>query len=114
MCIRDRLEPRAILAELRRRGVRRLFVEGGGVTVSRFLAAGCLDRLQLCVAPVVIGSGRPALRLPEITRMAEALRLAPLTLPMGCDTLFAAELTRRPLETGLARQPQEIVMADAG
>src|SRR4051794_2826875 len=33
------LAPAAIVAELARRGLRRLFVEGGGVTVSRFLAA---------------------------------------------------------------------------
>ena len=50
--------PRAVLDRLAGRGLRRVFVEGGGVTVSRFLAAGCLHRLQITVAPLIIGSGR--------------------------------------------------------
>ena len=36
----------------------RVFVEGGGVTVSRFLEADLLDRLQIAIAPVLIGEGR--------------------------------------------------------
>ncbi len=66
VCImpRPRFSPVEVLAQLRTRGVRRLFVEGGGVTISRFLAAGCLDRLHLVVAPVVLGAGRPGLDLP--------------------------------------------------
>src|SRR5690349_1664728 len=34
----------AVLRALAQRGLRRIFVEGGGITVSRFLAAGALDR----------------------------------------------------------------------
>ncbi|MDB5374278.1 MAG: riboflavin biosynthesis protein RibD, partial [Belnapia sp.] len=66
----------AILAALAARGLRRIFVEGGGVTVSRFLAAGCLDRLHVTVAPVLLGSGIPAFTLPEAARIADGLRFA--------------------------------------
>ena len=52
--------PAALLQLLRERGCARVFIEGGGVTVSAFLEAGLLDRLHLAVAPVIIGSGRPA------------------------------------------------------
>ena len=52
----------------------RVFVEGGGITVSRFLAAGCLHRLQITVAPLIIGSGRPSITLPEIERVSAGLR----------------------------------------
>ena len=45
------------------RGCSRVFVEGGGVTVSAFLEANLLDRLHLAIAPVLIGDGRPAIRL---------------------------------------------------
>ena len=48
--------------------------EGGGITVSRFLQAGLLDRLHVTVAPMLIGSGRPALTLPPIGTLAQALR----------------------------------------
>ncbi|MCS6878929.1 MAG: RibD family protein [Geminicoccaceae bacterium] len=105
-----RLEPRTVLSVLRARGVRRLFVEGGGTTVSRFLAAGCLDALHLCVAPVIIGSGRAALALPAISRMDEAMRLAPEPIRLGEDWLFYCRLRRAPLA---ARQTQEIEVADA-
>ncbi len=104
-----RLEPRTVLAALFDRGIRRLFVEGGGMTVSRFLAAGCLDALHLCVAPVIIGSGRDALSLPAIARMDEAIRLAPEVMRLGEDWLFYCRLRRAPLP---ARQAQEIDMAD--
>lgn len=104
-----RLEPRTVLAALRARGIRRLFVEGGGMTVSRFLAAGCLDALHLCIAPVIIGSGRDALSLPAIARMDEAIRLSPEVVRLGEDWLFYCRLRRAPLAT---RQPQEIDVAD--
>ena len=43
-------------------------VEGGGITVSRFLAAGCLDRLHVTIAPLLLGSGIPAFTLPGVAR----------------------------------------------
>ena len=46
----------ALTTALEARGLHVLFVEGGGVTVSRFIAQGCLDRLHLSVAPVIIGA----------------------------------------------------------
>lgn len=83
------LAPAAILAALAERGLHRVLVEGGGGTVSRFLAAGCLHRLQLAVAPLIIGSGRPVLTLPVIAELGAALRPACRTWPLGDDVLFA-------------------------
>jgi riboflavin biosynthesis pyrimidine reductase len=57
-------EAAQVLRLLRARGFARVFVEGGGVTVSTFLQANLLDRLQIAIAPVLIGNGRPAIRLP--------------------------------------------------
>lgn len=102
------LAPRRVLEVLRARGLVRLFVEGGGVTVSRFLAARCLDALHLCVAPVIIGSGRDALSLPAIARMDEAIRLVPEVLPLGGDWLFYCRLRRTTLP---ARQAKQVEMA---
>jgi diaminohydroxyphosphoribosylaminopyrimidine deaminase/5-amino-6-(5-phosphoribosylamino)uracil reductase len=89
--------PEAVLGALRARGIARLFIEGGGVTVSRFLAAGCLDELQLCTAPVIIGSGRPALSLSPIATMADALRPAAECLEQGADRLWRLRFVRRQL-----------------
>lgn len=69
------------------RGLTWLFVEGGGVTVSRFLAAGMLDRLQIVVAPVILGSGRPGLQLPEINDLARAIWPRVRRFMLGADML---------------------------
>lgn len=72
---RRSLAPANVLNELAARGVRRLFVEGGGVTVSRFLAAAAVHQLQLCISPIVLGKGRRALDLASSGSVAKALRL---------------------------------------
>jgi len=82
------IDVHALLATLAGRGIGSLLVEGGGVTVSRFLAAGALTRLQITVAPVIIGSGRPGLTLPAIARMDEALRPPIRRFEFGDDVLF--------------------------
>ena len=58
------------------------------MTVSRFLEDGCLDRLQITVAPVILGSGRPSITLPEINDVAHGLRPPMRTHRLGQDTLF--------------------------
>jgi diaminohydroxyphosphoribosylaminopyrimidine deaminase / 5-amino-6-(5-phosphoribosylamino)uracil reductase len=83
-----RLPPGMVLDALAERGLKRVFVEGGGVTVSRFLAAGCLHRLQITVAPLIIGSGRPSITLPEIQRISAGLRPEVRRFELGPDVLF--------------------------
>jgi riboflavin-specific deaminase-like protein len=82
------LSARAVRDVLRARGYRRHYIEGGGVTVSRFLEAGCLDRLQVTVSPLIIGSGRPAITLPEVTTLADGLRPKTRRFDLGDDVMF--------------------------
>jgi riboflavin-specific deaminase-like protein len=82
------IAPRRIVAALRARGLTRLLVEGGGDTVSRFFAASQLDRLQLIVAPCLLGGGRPALRSPLAKRMKEAIRPSGRPHILGREVLF--------------------------
>ncbi|HSO84073.1 RibD family protein [Thiocapsa sp.] len=91
--VSDGLDLGALLGGLAERGLRRIFIEGGGTTVSRFLQAGLLSRLQIAVAPLVIGSGRPGVRLPPTERLADALRPATRIFRMGEDVLFDFELS---------------------
>ena len=84
----------AILALLRGRGLRRIFVEGGGVTVSRFLAAGALDRLHVTVAPLVMGGGVPAFPLPPVERLEDGRRFAWTAHRIGADVLLDIALVR--------------------
>jgi diaminohydroxyphosphoribosylaminopyrimidine deaminase / 5-amino-6-(5-phosphoribosylamino)uracil reductase len=82
------LAPKDIRAALAERGLGLLFIEGGGVTISRFLMAGALDRLQLTVAPVILGSGRPSLSLPEIAEPCQGLRPRLRRFAVGEDMLY--------------------------
>lgn len=77
---------------LRARGCARVFVEGGGVTVSQFLEANLLDRLQIAIAPVLIGQGRPAIRFAPQDRLRDCRRPRYRVFRMGGDVLFDCEL----------------------
>jgi riboflavin biosynthesis pyrimidine reductase len=78
----------AIVQQLDRRGLRRLFVEGGGVTVSHFLEARLFDRLHIAVSPVFVGNGRPGIVLPQVKRLDQALRPRVTRYCSGEDVLF--------------------------
>jgi riboflavin-specific deaminase-like protein len=81
-----------LLNALRTRGGRRIFVEGGGVTVSAFLEADLLDRLHMAIAPLIIGDGRPAIRLPPRATLRDCHRPRYRVFRMGGDVLFDCEL----------------------
>lgn len=85
----------AIMQVLRARGCQRVFVEGGGVTVSMFLEANLLDRLHVAIAPLIIGDGRPAIRLPARALLGDCARPRYRVFRMGGDVLFDCELGGR-------------------
>ncbi len=89
------LDIAALIAALQARGLRRLLVEGGGVTVSRFLAAGCLDRLHVTIAPLLLGAGIPAFSLPGVACPQDAMRLDWAVHRLGDDLLLDIPLRRR-------------------
>jgi riboflavin-specific deaminase-like protein len=78
------LDPGAVLLALGERGFRRILIEGGAETISRFLAARCLDRLHILVAPIILGAGRASLTLPPVLRIEDAMRV-----PMRAHVLTA-------------------------
>jgi riboflavin-specific deaminase-like protein len=91
----DRFFPAAgILAGLRKAGLRNLLIEGGSVTIAEFLDAGLLTRLQVSVAPLLIGAGPASLttRRPE-QRLADCLRPQTRVFALGTDVLFDCGLS---------------------
>jgi diaminohydroxyphosphoribosylaminopyrimidine deaminase / 5-amino-6-(5-phosphoribosylamino)uracil reductase len=86
------LDVAAIRSALGERGVSIVFIEGGGITISRFLDAGCVDRLQITIAPIIIGSGRPGIVLEGVRPLDCALRPRIRRFNLGGDTLFDCEL----------------------
>lgn len=89
-----RVTPADVLEALAARRLTRVLVEGGGQTISRFIEAGLVDRLHTVVAPMLIGSGRPALSLAEIDSLAEAYRPACRDHALGADRLYDLDLRR--------------------
>lgn len=81
-----------LVATLRNRGLYNLFIEGGGITVSRWMTADLLDRLHVTIAPVFIGDGRPALGLPPAAQMAACLRPPSRVFRLGEDLLWDFDL----------------------
>ena len=51
-------EPAEIVQQLSQRGFKHAYVDGG-LTIQRFLAAGCIGRLVITRVPVLIGKGIP-------------------------------------------------------
>jgi len=85
-----------LMQALRARGHHRVLIEGGGVTVSSFLEAGLVDRLHIAIAPVLIGDGRPALRLRSATRLQDSVRVHSRVHRSGEDILFDCDLRAPP------------------
>jgi diaminohydroxyphosphoribosylaminopyrimidine deaminase/5-amino-6-(5-phosphoribosylamino)uracil reductase len=97
------LAPAAIVAALAARGFRRILIEGGADTVSRFVAARCLDRLHVLVAPIILGAGRSSLTLPPIERLDEAMRAPMRVHNLGGDVLLDCDLSAQRLPIGRAK-----------
>ena len=91
-CVDDRLDLHDLVRQLRARGCARIFVEGGGVTVSAFLEAGLLDRLHIAVAPLLIGEGRPAIRMAPRRLLKDCMKVQPRIYRTGEDVLFDCDL----------------------
>jgi diaminohydroxyphosphoribosylaminopyrimidine deaminase/5-amino-6-(5-phosphoribosylamino)uracil reductase len=68
---------RAVLAELQRRTLQSVLVEGGARVAGLFLDAGLVDKVSFFVAPLIIGGGdaKPAVTGAGAARIADATRL---------------------------------------
>lgn len=93
---RPGLSPHAVVAALAARGLRRILVEGGAETLSRFIDAGAIDILHVLVAPMILGSGKASLSMRPIDRLDDALRpVTEVHLFDDGDVLFTCELRAR-------------------
>lgn len=98
------LAPADVLAILAERGFRRILIEGGSNTVSRFLAAGCLDRLHVMIAPMIIGAGPSSVSLAPIDRVDEAIRAPMRAHILGDEVLLDCDLSAQRIGVGIAKK----------
>ena len=75
--------------------------------MSDFLKQGLLDRLQIAVAPLIIGRGRTGVSLPACDAMEQALRPPKRLYQMGEDVLYDFDLgfgaAAQPVRGGIRR-----------
>jgi len=100
----SQLAPAAILTALSAHGFRRILIEGGADTISRFLVAGCLDRLHVVIAPIIIGAGPASVTLPPITHLNQALRAPMRAHLLGNEVLLDCDLTAHRVALGVAKK----------
>lgn len=100
------LSPTAIVEALHTLDLHHLLIEGGGTTIARFLEAGMLSRLQVSIAPLLIGNGTEGLTFRHpVDRLADAIRPETQPFHLGSDTVFDCALTdtaksaQRPIHT---------------
>lgn len=80
-----------VLRDLRARGFRRAYVEGGPTLVSAFVAAGLVDEYLIYLAPSLIGGDRLALGDIGVTTIGEQRRLEIASVEqLGTDLLVTA------------------------
>lgn len=96
------LAPRSIIAALAERGFRRILIEGGADTISRFLAGRCLDRLHVMVAPIILGAGPSSLTLPPVERVEQAIRAPMRAHVLDGDVLLDCDLRGHRVPIGWA------------
>ncbi|MFI5619072.1 bifunctional diaminohydroxyphosphoribosylaminopyrimidine deaminase/5-amino-6-(5-phosphoribosylamino)uracil reductase RibD [Streptomyces sp. NPDC051567] len=92
----------ALLAELHRRGVRSVLLEGGPTLAGAFVAAGAVDKVVGYLAPVLLGAGPAALADAGVTTLTEALRLRVTAADrVGTDLRVTAVPTAPPVPAPL-------------
>ena len=64
-----------VMVDLKRRGVKHLWVEGGPALASKFVAAGLADELVIYLAPMLLGGGFTAIGEIGVATMAQAKHL---------------------------------------
>ncbi len=91
-----RVDLGALMADLARREVTALLLEGGGELNAGFLEAGLVDRVLVFVAPMLLGGRDAPTPLEGPGRgLKDAFRLARMTVkPVGEDLLIEGDIAR--------------------
>jgi GTP cyclohydrolase II len=83
----------AALRILRREGTETLLVEGGSQVITSLLAAGCVDRLIVSLAPMVMGTGIQGVGDLGTRRVQESVTLENRSVHLvGTDVLIAGDV----------------------
>lgn len=88
-----KLDLAALLEELARRGVGSVMVEGGAKVITCLLGERLVDRLVVCIAPKILGSGIEAVGELGVDALDDSLELADVTVTRcGVDLMLDGRL----------------------
>ncbi len=88
-----RVDLKALLSELYAWGVRSVLVEGGAALITSLLCDRLVDRLAVCIAPKILGSGIEAVGDLGICELTDSLALTDTAIiPYGVDIVFDSRL----------------------
>ena len=100
-----RVDLKKLFAELGKRGVSSILVEGGAAVITSVLKEKLADRIVIVVAPKIVGKGVEAVQDLGIATMGDALTLsAPRILRKGGDIILDWRMNRG---GGLSASPSE-------
>ncbi|MDP8952261.1 MAG: RibD family protein [Actinomycetota bacterium] len=86
-----------LLAELYARGIRSVMVEGGATLITSFLCNRLVDRLAICIAPKILGSGIEAVGDLGICELTDSLTLADTSvITYGVDLVLDSRVDDHP------------------
>jgi riboflavin-specific deaminase-like protein len=84
-----------LLAELGRRRISSVLVEGGARIVTSLLTAGLVNRLVVAIAPKIIGQGTEAIGDLGIVHLRDAIAFSEFkTRRLGPDIIFDGQLNK--------------------
>ncbi len=84
-----RVDLSVLLAKLHSRGVSSVMVEGGAKLITSFLCNRLVDRLAVCIAPKILGSGIEAVGDLGICELDDSLTLTDVSfIPYGSDIIL--------------------------
>lgn len=97
LCVRQSSDGRTDLSTLlhllRQRGIESLMVEGGAIITTALLRAQLVDRLIVCIAPKIVGSGISSIGDLGIETLSQALTFSSSTFrQVGNDIIVDARL----------------------
>jgi len=91
-----RVDLRDLLRQLGRMEISSLLIEGGAGIITSALHDCLVERIVVCIAPKVIGSGIEAIGNLDILRMEDALRFTETRFSaLGGDVIFDGQLATR-------------------
>ena len=69
-----------------------IFIEGGGKTISSFYEKNLLNKLHLCISPIILGKGISSFIIPKKDSLNELIEHKVSYHKMGCDILCDIDL----------------------